>query len=73
MTLVAGVTSISSSTLAVGTHPLAAVYSGDANFLSVSSPVVSEQINPITPTLNWTPAPGFVYGANLSALLNAAG
>jgi|SRR5271166_6221055 len=49
------------STLSVGSHNLTAVYSGDANFLPSSSPVVVEVVNPTeqssTTTLNVSPNP----------------
>ena len=72
ITTVGGAATYTSATLAVGTHPISAVYSGDSNFLSVTSSTVSELINPITPTLSWSPAPGFTYGNTLSSILNAS-
>jgi hypothetical protein len=44
-----GLATLTISTLAPGAHPIAAVYSGDANYLSSTSPVVTETINVITP------------------------
>ncbi len=43
-----GVAVLSTSTLPVGAHSIAAVYSGDANYLSSTSAVVAETISPIT-------------------------
>ncbi|MDV9203194.1 Ig-like domain-containing protein, partial [Streptomyces sp. Wh19] len=37
-TLSGGVATFTTSTLAIGTHPLTAVYNGDANFTSSTSP-----------------------------------
>jgi len=40
-----GVVTLTTSTLALGTHPITAVYSGDSNFLTVTnSPAVSELV-----------------------------
>ena len=43
-TLSNGVATLSASTLAVGTHSMTAVYSGDANFLTATSSAVSELV-----------------------------
>jgi sugar lactone lactonase YvrE len=40
-----GVAALPVSTLAVGTHSITAVYSGDSNFLTATSAAVSEQVN----------------------------
>ncbi len=45
VTLVNGMASYTTSLLAVGIHPLTAVYSGDTNFPSSSSPVLVETIS----------------------------
>jgi hypothetical protein len=42
--LVNGIASFTTATLSVGSHPIAAVYSGDANFISLTSPVVTESV-----------------------------
>jgi hypothetical protein len=44
----------STSTLAVGSHPLTAVYSGDATHAPATSPVVIQVVNKITPTMSVT-------------------
>ena len=44
----AGVAAFSISTLAAGTHPITAVYSGDANFTTVTSATVTQQVEDYT-------------------------
>ena len=44
-TLSAGVATFSTSTLTVGTHPITAVYSGDPNFTTSTSPVDNQIVN----------------------------
>jgi len=46
-----GAASYSSTTLAIGTHNMTASYSGDANFLGSTSPVLVEQVNGPTATV----------------------
>ncbi len=43
-----GVAAFSTATLAAGTHPITAVYSGDANFSTVTSPIVSQRVEDYT-------------------------
>ena len=43
-----GVAAFSTATLAAGTHPITAVYSGDANFTTVTSPIVSQRVEDYT-------------------------
>jgi hypothetical protein len=43
-----GVAAFSTATLAAGTHPVTAVYSGDANFSTVTSPIVSQRVEDYT-------------------------
>ena len=69
--LTAGVATYASSSLALGSHSVTAVYSGDANFLGIASSPVPEQIVSITPTINWSPPLGIVYGTTLAGILNA--
>jgi len=66
-----GVAAYTSTSFTVGTHSITAVYGGDANYLGVTSAPLVEQINPVTPTINWSPAAGITYGATLSGMLNA--
>ena len=42
--LVSGVATLSTSTLAVGSHSITAVYSGDANFVTLTSSVLTETV-----------------------------
>jgi hypothetical protein len=43
-----GVAAFSTATLAAGTHPITTVYSGDANFSTVTSPIVSQRVEDYT-------------------------
>src|SRR5580704_17096962 len=43
-----GVAAFNTATLAAGTHPITAVYSGDANFTTVTSPIVSQRVEDYT-------------------------
>ena len=43
-----GVAAFSTATLAPGTHPITALYSGDANFPTVTSPIVSQRVEDYT-------------------------
>ena len=43
-----GVAAFSTATLAAGTHPITAVYSGDANFTTVTSSIVSQRVEDYT-------------------------
>jgi sugar lactone lactonase YvrE len=43
-----GIAAFSTATLAAGTHPITAVYSGDANFSTVTSPIVSQRVEDYT-------------------------
>jgi M6 family metalloprotease-like protein len=49
-TLNAGSASLSTSTLSAGTWPITAVYSGDANYKSVTSSALSQKVNKSTST-----------------------
>jgi sugar lactone lactonase YvrE len=44
-TVAAGVATLTTSTLAAGSHSITAVYSGDANFVTVSSPVLTQAVD----------------------------
>ena len=43
--LTAGVAALTTSTLAAGSHSITAVYSGDANFVTQTSPVLTEAVD----------------------------
>jgi hypothetical protein len=60
------------ASLTVGTHPITAVYNGDANFASSTSPVVSQVVNraATTTTASSSPNPSvFTQPVTLSALV----
>jgi hypothetical protein len=70
--LVNGVATVVTDTLVVGSHPITATYSGDANYLASSSPLVTQTVSPIgaptsTPTSTSTPSPGIVFRALTSS------
>ena len=66
-TLSGGVATYTTSTLAVGSHSVVAVYSGDTNFTNGTSPTFNETVSKATPTITWgTPAP-IAYGTALSS------
>jgi hypothetical protein len=45
-TLISGKATFTTSTLAVGSHSITAVYGGDANFTGSTSPVLTQKVNP---------------------------
>ena len=67
--LVAGTATVSNVLLATGVHNnITAVYSGDSNWASATSPASSVTVTRATPTLTVTGAPfSAVYGGTLSA------
>src|SRR5213594_123262 len=56
-TLVNGSASLSISTLAAGSHPLTAVYSGSPSFLGSTSPVVTQAVNLLNTSTSLTSTP----------------
>ena len=60
--LSAGVASLSTTGLSVGTHALTAVYSGSTSYAGSTSAMVNEVVNPLTTTttLQASPAPCFL-------------
>ena len=73
-TITAGVATFSTSTLAVGTHPITATYNGDSNYLNITSSAVSEVITQgtATVTINGVPNPS-VYGQNVVMTITVTG
>ena len=67
--LVSGTATLNNRLLAGGVHNnITAVYSGDANWTTATSPAATVTVNRATPTLNVTGAPfSAVYGGTLSA------
>ncbi len=63
--------STSSLTLSTSGHSIAAVYSGDTNYSSATSNVVTQVVNGNPVTINWTPAATMTYGASLAGEVNA--
>ncbi len=55
--LTSGSASYIATGLTVGTHPITAVYSGDANFATSTSPAVSQVVNQASTTTVLTPIP----------------
>jgi hypothetical protein len=52
-----GHATFSISSLAAGSHSLTAAYSGDPNFASSTSPVLTQTVNPVTSTTSMTATP----------------
>ncbi len=52
VTLASGQATFTTSSLAVGTHPITAVYSGDTNFSTSTSNIVSETVGSATQVVN---------------------
>jgi hypothetical protein len=72
----AGKTSLSTASLAIGSHTLTAQYPGDANDTSASSPLLTQTINKnsSTTTLSVTPTPSALgQQVTLTATVSAAG
>ena len=71
-----GVAQITTSTLSVGTHILAASYSGDTNFNPSNSNTITETVNsatnPTTTSLSVTPNPS-VFGQNVAFTASVTG
>ncbi len=66
-----GSASLSTSALSVGSHTILACYAGDSNF-GDSGASVSQTINKVTPTINWSNPATVTYGTALgSTQLNA--
>ena len=61
------------ASLSAGVHNLTAVFSGDANYLGVTSAAVSQTVSKATPSVAWSTPTAITYGTPLSATqLNAA-
>ena len=72
LTLSGGVATYSTSTLAVGSHSVVAVYSGDGNFIGGTSPTFNQSVGKATPTITWVTPAAITYGTALSSTqLNA--
>jgi hypothetical protein len=77
MTLTGGAAAYTTSALAQGTHSITAVYSGDTNYSTSTSPIVSQVVNSsgaatTTTTLNASPNPSTVgAGVTLTATVTS--
>jgi Bacterial Ig-like domain (group 3)/Putative Ig domain len=73
-TLVHGTASLSSSSLAVGGHPITATYSGDGNFLTSSSNTVNQMVNKAATALVAAPASRLnpTFSATLTRVVDGA-
>ncbi|MFD1310939.1 beta strand repeat-containing protein, partial [Streptomyces kaempferi] len=73
-TLAAGVATLTTSTLSVGSHPLTAVYGGDGDFSGSTSPVDTQTVNAADTTTTLASAPdpsSFGEGKVLTATVTA--
>jgi hypothetical protein len=78
--LVAGTASCNVTYAGVGTHPITAVYTGDPNFTTSTSPILTQAVNPgatstvVTPSVNPSVSGESVsYTATVSAVTPASG
>ncbi|HVB08780.1 MAG TPA: Ig-like domain-containing protein [Bacillota bacterium] len=73
-TLNGGTATLSTSSLSVATHKLTAVYAGDTDFATSTSPAVSQVVNPAATTITLTAPASVTYGNSLtmSAQVSAA-
>jgi beta-glucanase (GH16 family) len=62
-----GLVSYSASGLSLGSHSIAASYSGDSNYAAASSPAVSLTVTQATPNINWPQPSPIAYGSALGA------
>jgi uncharacterized delta-60 repeat protein len=62
-TLSGGITTFSTTALTVGSHSIAAVYGGDANFATSTSSTLSQTVNQVPTTMSIS-APAVTYNAN---------
>jgi YVTN family beta-propeller protein len=58
---------LTTSTLALGTNSITVQYSGDANNASATSAALSQVVDQATPQISWIPTPVFLYGTALGA------
>jgi len=66
----AGVATFSTSTLVAGTHPITAVYSGDPNFTTATSAIVSQNVEDYT--LTATPASATITSGKSASFIITA-
>ncbi|HVP65992.1 MAG TPA: Ig-like domain repeat protein [Anaeromyxobacteraceae bacterium] len=73
-TLAGGSATLTTGALLGGTHSIAANYLGDANYLAGTSPLLSEVVNPATPsgTVSVSPNPS-TYGQGVTIAVTVAG
>jgi hypothetical protein len=61
------------STLTVGTHSLTAMYSGDGNYLTSTSPAISQKVLPNTTAILSSSANPSIAGTNVSITVTVSG
>ena len=73
-TISGGVATYTTSTLSVLTHPITAKYSGDSNYSTVTSTILSEEIDPVsaTMTISGNPNPS-IYGGTVVMTITVTG
>jgi hypothetical protein len=70
-TLLAGVATITLTTLVPGTHPFTATFTGDATHTASTSPAVSVIITPVSATVSIGPLPAsLAYGTPLTLIVS---
>ncbi|MFZ0927649.1 MAG: Ig-like domain repeat protein, partial [Syntrophobacteraceae bacterium] len=66
-TISGGTASLSTSTLTGGSHSITAVYGGDTNYSTSTSPAISLTVNKATPAITWANPAAIAYGTALSS------
>jgi Bacterial Ig-like domain (group 3) len=66
MNLSGSTASFTSSTLTAGSHDVAATYNGDSSHAAATSPIVTQVVNTVTPSLGVTTSGASAYGDNVT-------
>jgi hypothetical protein len=69
-----GLATFNTSSLAVGNHSITAVYGGDTNDAGSTSPVLTQQVNKVTPTISASCSPNpvaYSQGTNCTAIVSS--
>jgi hypothetical protein len=64
---IGGTTTLTTSSLSVGSHTITASWPGNSNYSAVTSGAITQVVNKATPTIRWTTPAAITYGTALSA------